>query len=59
LRDLGTIRYSRGRVHILNRRKLEMLACECYQATIAVFDAALNTWGRRLTAQTLRTRAAG
>ncbi|MGH7329120.1 MAG: helix-turn-helix domain-containing protein [Polyangiaceae bacterium] len=45
LSDAKAIRYSRGRVQILNRRKLESLTCECYRATIDVFDAALNTWG--------------
>ena len=30
LQDLGAIRYSRGRIRIINRRLLEQLACECY-----------------------------
>ncbi len=30
LQDLGVIRYSRGRIRIINRRLLEELACECY-----------------------------
>lgn len=32
LQDEGVIRYSRGRISILNRTKLEKLACECYLA---------------------------
>lgn len=34
LQNLGIIRYTRGRIHILNRYALETLACECY-ATVA------------------------
>lgn len=30
LQDLGAIRYSRGRIRIINRPLLEQLACECY-----------------------------
>ncbi len=30
LQDLGAIRYSRGRIRIINRQLLEQLACECY-----------------------------
>jgi CRP-like cAMP-binding protein len=32
LRKRGTIRYSRGRITILNRAALEACACECYEA---------------------------
>jgi CRP-like cAMP-binding protein len=32
LQDAGAIRYRRGRIHILNRRRLELSACECYHA---------------------------
>ncbi len=31
LQDMGAIRYSRGRIRILNRQLLEQLACECYK----------------------------
>jgi len=33
LRDLRTIDYRRGVVHILDRKRLEEVACECYEAT--------------------------
>jgi CRP-like cAMP-binding protein len=32
LQKLGVIRYSRGRITVLNRTKLEQLSCECYAA---------------------------
>jgi len=31
LKDSGIIRYRRGRIRILDRRKLEEVACECYR----------------------------
>ncbi len=33
------IRYTRGRVTILNRRGLEKMACECYATVRAEFDS--------------------
>lgn len=33
LRSLKTIDYRRGRVRILDRKRLEQMACECYEAT--------------------------
>jgi hypothetical protein len=30
LQELGVIRYSRGRITVLNRPRLEQLCCECY-----------------------------
>ena len=33
LRSLRTIDYRRGVVHILDRKRLEQVACECYEAT--------------------------
>jgi len=32
LQTAGLIRYSRGRIEILDRRRLEDMACECYKA---------------------------
>lgn len=32
LQKLGVIRYSRGRITVLDRKKLEQLSCECYAA---------------------------
>jgi CRP-like cAMP-binding protein len=48
LRDAGAVDYARGLVRIVNRAVLESLTCECYQATVRIFDAALDTWGRRV-----------
>jgi CRP-like cAMP-binding protein len=39
------LRYSRGRVSVLNRRALEARSCECYSVTKAEFDRLLG--GRR------------
>jgi CRP-like cAMP-binding protein len=32
LRDTGAINYQRGMIHIVDRQKLEAVACECYRA---------------------------
>jgi CRP-like cAMP-binding protein len=37
LQDANVIHYCRGRIHILNRRGLEAIACECYAAVTAEF----------------------
>jgi hypothetical protein len=42
LRDLergGLLRPARGRIAVANRRGLEAVACECYRAIRAQFDA--------------------
>jgi CRP-like cAMP-binding protein len=31
LQKQGVIRYRRGQIHVLDRRKLERLSCECYE----------------------------
>jgi CRP-like cAMP-binding protein len=38
LRDAGLIRYSRGRVEVLDRPGLERKACECYVVCRQIFD---------------------
>ena len=38
LQKAGLIRYSRGRVTVLNRKGLEALSCECYWSIKAKFD---------------------
>jgi CRP-like cAMP-binding protein len=38
LQDAGLIRYSRGRITVLDRVKLEAKACECYAVVRKVFD---------------------
>jgi hypothetical protein len=35
LQDIGAISYVRGRIQILDRRKLEDSACECYRVVKA------------------------
>src|SRR5690606_5674222 len=32
LQEAGTIRYSRGNIHLLDRKALEARSCGCYQA---------------------------
>lgn len=32
------IRYSRGRIQVLSRRGLESVACECYSASVSMYD---------------------
>jgi CRP-like cAMP-binding protein len=39
LSDKGIIRYQRGKIQILNRRALEAVSCECYEAVEAHFGA--------------------
>jgi CRP-like cAMP-binding protein len=41
LQQLGVIRYSRGRITVLNRPKLETLCCECYAVVKAETDRLL------------------
>lgn len=41
LQDAGFIRYSRGRIAILNREGLEDAACECYRIIRSEFDRLL------------------
>jgi CRP-like cAMP-binding protein len=41
LQDAGTIRYSRGRITVLDRARLEATACECYAVVREEFDRLL------------------
>ena len=41
LQDAGLIRYSRGRITVLNRPGVEARACECYQVVKTEFDRLL------------------
>jgi len=43
LQKRGTIEYVRGAVKIVNRRKLEKSACECYGVTLKLFDISTTT----------------
>jgi CRP-like cAMP-binding protein len=38
LRRTGVIRYSRGRIAVLDRKRLELGSCECYAATAQRYD---------------------
>ena len=42
LQDAGAISYVRGRIKILDRRKLEATACECYRVVKTEFDRLLQ-----------------
>jgi CRP-like cAMP-binding protein len=42
LQDDGAISYVRGRIQILDRRKLEAIACECYKVVKDEFDRLLG-----------------
>ncbi len=42
LQDVGAISYVRGHIKILDRRKLEATACECYQVVRDEFDRLLR-----------------
>jgi Mn-dependent DtxR family transcriptional regulator len=44
LQQAGMIRYTRGKIQILNVEALREAACECYETTKAQFDTLL---GRR------------
>ena len=45
LQKKGLVKYSRGHVTILDRRRLQAAACECYLATKREFDRLLGTPG--------------
>jgi CRP-like cAMP-binding protein len=42
LKKAGLIRYSRGVIHILNRKELENISCECYQVVNREFGRLLG-----------------
>ena len=44
LQDRGVIRYSRGTISILDRDKLELEACECYQVVMDEYDRLLGAY---------------
>jgi CRP-like cAMP-binding protein len=41
LQTLGVIRYRRGRIKVLDRKKLERLCCECYEVVKKEIDRLL------------------
>jgi len=41
LQSAGLIHYSRGKITVLDRRRLEERACECYQVVKTEFDRLL------------------
>jgi CRP-like cAMP-binding protein len=42
LQDAGLVKYSRGKITILNRKKLESASCECYRRVRKYFDTSLR-----------------
>ncbi len=42
LQNLGMIKYSRGPVHILNRKGLEHICCECYEVVATEYSRLLG-----------------
>lgn len=47
LQQLGVIRYSRGKITVLDRPRLEALSCECYAVVKAETDRLLGPqWGK-------------
>jgi hypothetical protein len=38
MQTIGCIKYSRGNIHILDRKELEATACECYKIVKAEYD---------------------
>lgn len=44
LQELGVIKYSRGTISILDRKKLEAEACECYQVVMDEYDRLLGEY---------------
>src|SRR5206468_5955015 len=46
LQKLGVIRYSRGRITVLDRPRLEQLSCECYQVVKQESDRLLAPTAR-------------
>ena len=48
LKRMGGIRYSRGRVEIIDAAKVEAVACECYRADREDFERLLGKAGTRL-----------
>lgn len=42
LQNAGLIKYTRGRINILNREKLEAASCECYRIVKAEYDRYLG-----------------
>jgi hypothetical protein len=40
LQEAGLIEYRRGKLHVIDRRKLEKASCECYQT----MNKQLKTW---------------
>src|SRR6478735_4121556 len=44
LQDRGVIKYARGTISILDRKKLEAEACECYQVVMDEYDRLLGEY---------------
>jgi hypothetical protein len=44
LQKLGVIAYARGTITILDRERLEQIACECYQVVMDEYDRLLGEY---------------
>lgn len=47
LQSKDLIRYSRGKLHILDGVRLEASACECYRTDLETYDTSMTVRGRR------------
>ncbi|MBZ8143323.1 hypothetical protein CLD22_26110, partial [Rubrivivax gelatinosus] len=58
LQRQGLIRYSRGRIQVLDRRGLEQQCCECYRAVERAYEQLRSELAAQADAPAARDRAA-
>ncbi len=49
LQRLGIIEYRRGHIHVVDRKRLEALSCECYRAAKSEIDRLMRLHGEKTT----------
>lgn len=59
LRKAGIVEYKMGRMRILDRRKLERSACECYEIITSEFDRLLNNRRHKSPLSDVKTASGG